>query len=128
MTETQDENNIDSQLLNAIVNDEWKKSLDALAQNPRPDINQVGRYDAKSEQFDSLFTIALRRHMFPVCDKLIEMGVDLMLPDGKGVVVRELVDKDSVIARYMQSRFAPKVVAWQKPLVALDRSKERCVG
>lgn len=147
MTETErtiEEKKNDRRLFNAIMSDDWKETLTCLEQMPQPDINQLVSIDlcARSSSgdrmnlsldgvrsgVDSLFTVALRRHMFPVCDKMIEMGVDIMLPDGRGVVVRQIVQNDTVAARYMQSRFAPQKVSQQVPLSPPARFLERCVG
>lgn len=147
MTETErtaEEKKNDRRLFNAVMSGDWKESLASLEQLPRLDINQLIAVELSARSssgermalaidgvrsgVDSLFTMALRRHMFPICDKMIEMGVDVMLPDGHGAVVRQIVAQDTVAGRYMQARLAPQKVSRQVPLSPSNRSLERCVG
>ena len=147
MTETErtaEEKKADRRLFNAIMSAEWKEAMMSLEQAPRPDINQLIAVELSARSssgermalaidgvrpgVDSLFTMALRRHMFPICDKMIEMGVDVMLPDGRGAVVRQIIQNDTVAARYMQARLAPQKVGRQVPLSPPVRSLERCAG
>lgn len=147
MTETErtaEEKKADRQLFNAIMSANWKEALMSLEQSPRPDINQLiavelSARSSSGEQMalaidgvrsgvDSLFTMALRRHMFSVCDKMIEMGVNVLLPDGRGSVVQQITQQDTVAARYIAACFAPQVVSRQKSILPKNKSLELCAG
>ena len=147
MTETErtaEEKKNDRRLFNAIMSADWKEALTSLEQLPRPDINQLIAIELSARSssgermtlaidgmrsgVDSLFTMALRRHMFPICDKMIEMGVDMMLPDGHGSVVRQIIAQDTVAGRYMQARFAPQAVSHYTPASTKSKEWERCAG
>ncbi len=144
MNKTLSQKEVDRKFFNAIMQAQWKEAMECLEQIPLPDINQLieiklsarsssGEYlnlalEGVQTGVDSLFTMALRRHMFPVCDKMIEIGVDLMLPDGRGSVLHQIIQNDSVVARYINARFLPQVVSRKEKIPHPLNSLELCIG